>query len=40
MDPNRLVTALASALKRGELRRSAFIASVDRVRALRSNLGP
>jgi beta-N-acetylhexosaminidase len=34
------VTALARALKSGELRRSAFIASVKRVTALRSGLSP
>jgi beta-N-acetylhexosaminidase len=37
---NAAVSALASALKSGRLRRSAFMASVHRVSALRSELGP
>ena len=37
---NAAVTALTSALKSGHLQRSAFMASVKRVRALRSELRP
>jgi beta-N-acetylhexosaminidase len=37
---NAAVSALASALKSGRLQRSAFMASVHRVSALRSGLAP
>jgi hypothetical protein len=37
---NAAVSALEGALKSGKLRRSAFMSSVHRVMALRSELGP